>query len=75
MAYTVTNYLTKKALREAIASPTPPRIRWGVSLVSDPAEAPDYTGVAFLEGPHYPRPHTWYAKVQVTNGRITRILS
>lgn len=32
-------------------------------------------GEAFLEGPHYPRPHTWYAKVQVKDGVVVKVLS
>lgn len=32
-------------------------------------------GIAFLEGPHYPRPHTWYAKVQVKDGVVVKVLS
>lgn len=32
-------------------------------------------GEAFLEGPHYPKPHRWYAKVQVTDGVVTKVLS
>lgn len=32
-------------------------------------------GEAFIEGPHYPAPHRWYAKVQVTDGVVTKVLS
>jgi hypothetical protein len=32
-------------------------------------------GVAFLEGPHYPAPHTWYAKVQLKNGLVVKVMS
>ena len=28
-----------------------------------------------IEGPHYPKPHRWYARVQVENGIVTRVLS
>ena len=75
MAYADKDFLTKKALKQSVTSDRPPRILFGVSVVPDPVEAPDYTGVAFLEGPWYPKPHTWYAKVQVTNGIITKVLS
>ena len=28
-----------------------------------------------VEGPHYPKPHTWYARVRIDNGRIVKVLS
>jgi len=36
-------------------------------------ETPE-NGIVTLEGPHFPKAHTWYARVQVTNGLITKIL-
>lgn len=30
-------------------------------------------GPEFLEGPHFPAAHTWYAKVTVTNGVVTKV--
>lgn len=32
-------------------------------------------GEAFLEGPHYPKPHKWYAKVRVQDGIVVQVLS
>lgn len=32
-------------------------------------------GEAFLEGPHYPQPHKWYAKVAVVEGVVVRVIS
>jgi hypothetical protein len=68
--YTVTNFPTKKALKEAVASgqhvevyqPGP----FGGS-VSD--------GDHSVEGPHYPKPHTWYARVRVKDSIIIKVLS
>ncbi len=34
---------------------------------------PDYTGIAYCEGPHYPKPHTWYAQVVVEGGIIKKV--
>ena len=28
-----------------------------------------------IEGPHYPKPHKWYARVQVAHGYIVKVLS
>lgn len=32
-------------------------------------------GRAFIEGPHYPAPHRWYAQVEVTAGVVTKFIS
>lgn len=66
MAYTVENFKSKKALKEAFASgkvievyqpgPFGPGVR---------------NGVVALEGPHYPKPHSWYATALVWDGKIT----
>jgi len=29
-------------------------------------------GIAYIEGPHYPEPHVWYAEVPVRNGVIPK---
>ena len=31
-------------------------------------------GQDMIEGPHYPKPHRWYASVQVVNGRVVKVL-
>ena len=31
------------------------------------------TGVVFLEGPHYPKPHKWYGKGVLKNGVLTSL--
>ena len=64
MAYTVINFTTKKALREAHAAGK-------VIEVYQPGGLfPLHDGSCTLEGPHYPRPHTWYAQCEVRGGRI-----
>jgi hypothetical protein len=30
-------------------------------------------GIAYFEGPHYPKPHTWYAKVELRDGKIVKV--
>ena len=30
-------------------------------------------GTAYVEGPHYPEPHKWYAKVEVKDGVIVKV--
>jgi len=31
-------------------------------------------GTVDIEGPHYPKPHTWYAQVIVDDGQIIEVL-
>lgn len=67
--YCDTNFKTKKQLREAIASGQQ------VSVYSPgPFPAPQ-CGETSVEGPHYPAPHTWYARVQVKDGTITKVIA
>lgn len=69
MAYVEPNFKTKKALKEALAAGT-------YVPIFSPGPFPCKTeGVEFVEGPHYPKPHSWYAKVQVEGGRVVKVLS
>jgi len=63
--YTCTNYRTKKALKDALKAGE-------VVLVFQPGPfGPDVKdGPGYLEGPHYPAPHTWYASCTIKDGAI-----
>lgn len=68
MAYVEPNYKTKKMLKEAVSA--------GVELRPyNPSGffAPTENGRVSIEGPHYPRPHSWYADCDVVNGIITKV--
>ena len=32
-------------------------------------------GTDVIEGPHYPQPHRWYAKVRVEDGRVVKVIT
>jgi hypothetical protein len=66
MAYTVRNFRNKKQLKEAVARDEVPVFQPGPfgPKVSD--------GEATIEGPHFPEPHRWYARVAVINGVIPK---
>lgn len=67
--YASTNPATKKALKAAVAAGE--RIE-----VFSPGPFPAPTnGRASLEGPHYPKAHTWYANVLIEDGVITKVVS
>lgn len=65
MAYTDTDYPSKAALKRALAA-------GDVVTVYQPGPfGPSVTdGVHCLEGPHYPKPHSWYATASIKNGCI-----
>lgn len=67
MAYTDTNFKSKKAFKEAVAAGKKVRL---FSPGPFPCKA---QGTEFVEGPHYPAPHTWYAKVELTDGIVTKV--
>jgi len=34
---------------------------------------PNFTGQAAVEGPHFPKAHSWYATVEVVNGKVVKV--
>ena len=67
MMYCQTNYLTKKSLKEAIKSGE--KVRLKPEFVG----ATPTFGTVFVEGPHFPKPHSWYAQCELDNGCIVKI--
>lgn len=67
--YTTQNFKTKKALKEAVAAGKPVRYYqpgpFGGNVPKD--------GFITLEGPHYPAPHTWYARAEVKGGIVVNV--
>jgi hypothetical protein len=86
MAYTVENFPTKKAFKEAVKAYLADFIHAkeaGASMVLmkpvrcyNPGLGPDlsnYTGKIAVEGPHAPQPHRWYAEVELVNGVVVSV--
>ena len=68
MAYVDPNFKTKKALKEAVAAGQ------YVTVYNPSGFFPvKANGVEYIEGPHYPAPHTWYAQVEVKDGKVTKV--
>lgn len=42
-------------------------------MFGNPKAAPNYTGKATVEGPHYPEAHNFYAEVELVNGVIVKV--
>jgi hypothetical protein len=68
MAYVDPDYRTKKEFKQAVKD--------GVKHI------PYINGFIFkaiqngrevIEGPHYPKPHTWYATATIKNGLVTEV--
>jgi len=63
------NFKTKKELKNAIKN------NKSVHIFSPgPFPAPT-NGVTSIEGPHYPQPHTWYARVEIKDGLVIKVIS
>ena len=65
--YSNKNFKTKKALKEAVENGPVPCHQPGPfgPAVTDGSHA--------CEGPHYPKPHRWYATVEVKEGKIVEV--
>jgi hypothetical protein len=65
--YVSPNFKTKKELKEAIAAGKE------VWVFSPGPFACNLNGTEFVEGPHYPQPHRWYAQVEVRDGKVVKV--
>ncbi len=65
--YTVINFKSKKAFKEAV------KAGQQVTVFSPgPFPCPQDGRVA-IEGPHYPKPHSWYADCDVVAGVVVKV--
>ena len=66
--YVDPNFKTKKELKTAVAE--------GRAIyVFQPGlgSVPTGTAEVSVEGPHYPKPHSWYARVTITDGKVVKV--
>ena len=68
MTYTDVNFKNKKALKDAVKAGR----QIGVFSPSG-LGGPYVNGETSVEGPHYPKPHSWYARVTLVNGFIVKV--
>lgn len=69
MSYVDPNYKTKKAFKEAVEGGTKLRTYNPSGMFPTKCNGTDY-----IEGPHYPEPHRWYAQVIVSDGIVTKVV-
>jgi hypothetical protein len=67
MAYVDPNFKTKKAFKEAVAAGKE------VYVFSPGMYPAQKDGTEYIEGPHYPEPHKWYAQVEVKDGKVIKV--
>jgi hypothetical protein len=67
--YTDINFKTKKELKDAVKTGT--KLTYYQPGPFGGNEPKD--GVIYLEGPHYPEPHRWYAEAKVKDGFIVSV--
>lgn len=67
MTYVSPNFRTKKALKEALAEGK------SVDVFQSGLGSVPVNGPVYLEGPHYPAPHTWYATGKMVDGKLVNV--
>ncbi len=65
--YTTINFKTKKQLKKAVANGDK------ITIYAPKLGIPTANGVEYLEGPHYPEAHKWYAQVEMKDGFIIKV--
>jgi hypothetical protein len=74
--YTDVNFKTKKALKEAVENFREGKGRAVTFFQPNNFRSVDtskMSGRISVEGPHYPKPHTWYAECDAVDGIIVKV--
>jgi hypothetical protein len=66
--YVSPNFKTKKALKEAVKNGEE------ITVFAPGLGTPKVNGPETVEGPHYPAPHSWYARVEMKDGRVVKVI-
>lgn len=65
--YASKNFKSKKQLKDAVKAGEK------ITVYSPGIGTPVRDGVEYLEGPWYPKPHSWYAQVTMKDGVIVSV--
>lgn len=71
--YTHVDFPTKSALKEAVRKNNEEGGP-AVTLYAPGYGEPRENGIEYVEGPHAPKQHTWYARVRVHEGVVVEVL-
>jgi hypothetical protein len=66
--YTFENFQSKKALKEAVSQGKRVEVYQPNGDIF--GNTGPFNGTVYLEGPHYPKPHKWYASATVKDSVI-----
>jgi hypothetical protein len=67
--YTSVNFKSKRELKEAIAAGR----KISVYQPNQMFPVETQNGKCYLEGPHYPQPHKWYAEGNLVDGYLVSV--
>ena len=70
--YVSPNFKTKKLLKDAIKKIEETGRGFIDVYAPGLGTIPD-NGTVYLEGPHFPEPHKWYAQGTMENGKLVRV--
>ena len=73
MAYVSPDYKTKKAFKAAVLGGERLRPYNPIGSSRRGLFEVEPNGDVVVEGPHYPKPHTWYADCVLENGVIVKV--
>ena len=65
--YTTINFRTKKQLKEAV------KVGLAITVYQPGIGTVPDNGKVYLEGPHYPEPHAWYAQAELKDGFVVKV--
>lgn len=68
MSYVDPDFPSKKAFKEAVKSGAKLRTYNPSGMFTTRQNGSDV-----IEGPHYPKPHRWYAQVDVVDGFVVKV--
>lgn len=71
--YCEINFKTKKELKEAVKGGRKIGVFQPNDMFGNTEKVQKGKHTVYLEGPHYPKPHSWYAQAEVENGIITKV--
>lgn len=71
--YTDKDFTSKKELKEAIAKGVSVRVYQPNDMFGVTERISIGVHKVSVEGPHYPKPHKWYAEVEIVDGMVMKV--
>lgn len=69
--YASVNFKTKKAFKDAVAKGDKITVYQPAQMFA--SQSPPQDGEVDVEGPHSPKPHVWYAIVELKDGYVVSV--